>query len=237
MGTCRDRSVPQVSLYHPERSNPVVSIFDLIPPLLRGALFTIQITVLSAILAFVLSFLFGLGRISKYFIVRTLSSIYIEFFRGTSLLVQLFWLYFALPLLGVTLSPMLAGVLAIGMGFGAYGAEVVRGSIQHIPKEQTEAAIALNMTGFQRMRLVILPQAFLIMLPTFGNLLIELLKATSLVSLITLTDLTYEGVLLNTSTLKTTMIFSLVLVIYFIIAQPLAMGVRWFERKTSIGRY
>lgn len=215
----------------------MVSIFDLIPPLLRGAMVTIQITVLSAMLAFFISFIFGFGRMSRFFIIRVISTTYVEFFRGTSLLVQLFWLYFALPLLGITLSPLMAGVLAIGLGFGAYGAEVVRSSILAIPKEQTEATIALNMTGFQRMRLVILPQALLIMLPTFGNLLIELLKATSLVSLITITDLTYQGVLLNSTTLQTTMIFSLVLVMYFVIAQPLTMGLRWLERKTSIGRY
>jgi polar amino acid transport system permease protein len=127
--------------------------------------------------------------------------------------------------------------MAIGLNYGAYGAEVVRSSILAIPKEQTEAAIALNMTWFQRTRLVILPQAFLIMLPTFGNLLIELLKGTSLVSLVTITDLTYQGVLLNTTTLKTTEIFSLMLVMYFVIAMPLTMGVRWLERRASIGRY
>jgi polar amino acid transport system permease protein len=127
--------------------------------------------------------------------------------------------------------------MALGLNYGAYGAEVVRSSILAIPKEQTEAAIALNMTWFQRTRLVILPQAFLIMLPTFGNLLIELLKGTSLVSLVTITDLTYQGVLLNTTTLKTTEIFSLMLVMYFVIAMPLTMGVRWLERRASIGRY
>jgi polar amino acid transport system permease protein len=146
-------------------------------------------------------------------------------------------LYFALPLLGISLNPLIAGIMAIGLNYGAYGAEVVRSSILAIPKEQTEATIALNMTWFQRTRLVILPQAFSIMLPTFGNLLIELLKGTSLVSLVTITDLTYQGVLLNTTTLKTTEIFSLLLVMYFVIAMPLTMGVRWLERRASIGRY
>jgi polar amino acid transport system permease protein len=215
----------------------LVSIYDLIPPLLRGAGVTVQITLMSAILAFVLSFLFGFGRLSKYFVVRLISVVYVEVFRGTSLLVQLFWLYFALPLLGISLNPLIAGIMALGLNYGAYGAEVVRSSILAIPKEQTEATIALNMTWFQRTRLVILPQAFLIMLPTFGNVLIEVVKGTSLVSLVTITDLTYQGVLLNTTTLKTTEIFSLLLVMYFVIAMPLTMGVRWLERRASIGRF
>lgn len=210
---------------------------EMIPSLLRGAGVTVEIMVLSAALAFVLSFIFGLAKLSKYMAVRFVAGCYIEFFRGTSLLVQLFWLYFALPLLGVTLPPLFAGVLAIGLNYGAYGAEVVRSAIQSIPKEQTEAALALNMTPFQRMRLVIMPQALLVMLPTFGNLLIELLKGTSLVSLVTITDLTYQGVLLNATTLKTTEIFSMLLVMYFCIAMPLTLGVRWLEKKASIGRY
>jgi polar amino acid transport system permease protein len=212
------------------------SIFELIPPLLKGAGMTVQITLLSAILAFFIAFIIGFGCLSKYKFIRGLSRTYVEVFRGTSLLVQLFWIYFALPLLGIKLPALAAGILALGFHFGAYGAEVVRSAILAVPRGQTEASIALNMSSRQKMRLVILPQAFLIMLPTFGNQLIELLKATALVSLVTLADLTFQGMSLRTTTMRTTEIFTLLLIIYFILAYPLTLGIRRLERKLSIGR-
>jgi polar amino acid transport system permease protein len=216
----------------------MTSIFDLLPSLLRGAGVTVEITVWAAILAFFIAFLAGFGRLTNYLPIRVFTGVYVEVFRGTSLLVQLFWLFFALPLFGIMLPPMIAGVLALGLNYGAYGSEIVRSSIVAIPKGQTEASIALNMTPFQRMRRVILPQAFVIMLPAFGNLLIELLKGTALVSLITLNDLTFQAVMLRTYDVShTTEIFSLLLVIYFILAYPLTMGVRWLERRASVGRY
>jgi polar amino acid transport system permease protein len=212
------------------------SITPFIQPLLKGAAVTLHVMILSIIVAFLLSFLFGFMKLSKWKILRMISSIYIEVFRGTSLLIQLFWLYFALPMLGVQLSAMTAGVLAIGLNYGAYGAEVVRSSIQAVPKGQTEAAIALNMTTFQKMRIVILPQALLLMTPTFGNLTIELLKGTALVSLVTLSDLTFQAMLLRTATMKTAEIFGLLLIFYFLIAYPVSLGFRWLERKLSVGR-
>jgi polar amino acid transport system permease protein len=212
------------------------SIFELLPPLLKGAGMTVQITFYSAILAFLMAFIIGFGCLSKYMLIRGLSRTYVEIFRGTSLLVQLFWIYFALPLLGIKLPALAAGILALGLHFGAYGAEVVRSAILAVPRGQTEATIALNMSSLQRMRIVILPQAFLIMLPTFGNQLIELLKATALVSLVTLADLTFQGMSLRTTTMRTTEIFTLLLIIYFLLAYPLTLGVKWLERRVSIGR-
>ncbi|OIJ13644.1 ectoine/hydroxyectoine ABC transporter permease subunit EhuC [Anaerobacillus alkalilacustris] len=212
------------------------SMTDFIKPLLSGASVTLQVMFYSTILAFILSFLFGFMKLSKSKIVRFFASVYIEFFRGTSLLIQLFWLYFALPVLGISLAAMTAGVLALGLNYGAYGAEVVRSSILSVSKGQTEATIALNMTPFQRMRYVILPQALLLMVPTFGNLLIELLKGTALVSLVTLSDLTFQAMALRTATMQTIEIFTMLLVFYFIIAYPITLGVRWFEKKISVGR-
>lgn len=152
-------------------------------------------------------------------------------------MIQMFWLVFALPMLGIQLTPMFAGVLALALNYGAYGSEAVRSSIQAVPKGQTEAAIALNMTPFQRMRRVVLPQAVVMMLPAFGNLLIELLKGTSLVSLIMLTDLTFKGMLLRTFDIsRTPEILGLILVMYFILAIMITLSVRWLERKVSAGR-
>jgi polar amino acid transport system permease protein len=197
---------------------------------------TIQVLVLSLIFTYLIAFIAGLGKLSKLSIVRGVSSVYIEIFRGTSLLVQLFWIYFVLPFLGLELSAMTAGVVAISLCYGAYASEIVRGAILSIPKGQTEAAVALNMTPFQRMKRIIIPQAIKIMLPGFGNISIELIKGTALVSLITLGDLTYKALTLrNTNVGLTTEIFISLLVIYFVIAIPLIVLARWLERRAAVG--
>ncbi|MCF6410778.1 ectoine/hydroxyectoine ABC transporter permease subunit EhuC [Alkalihalobacillus sp. EGI L200015] len=197
---------------------------------------TIKILITSALLTYLIAFIAGLGRVSQFSIIRTLTLIYVELFRGTSLLVQMFWIFFALPAFGVEFSAFWAGVLALSLNYGAYASEVVRGSILAIPKTQTEASIALNMTRWQRLKLVILPQAFRIMLPGLGNNSIELLKGTSLVSLITLGDLTYRGLIIqNTNLSYTVPVFILLLILYFIIALPLIILVRRLEASASKG--
>lgn len=157
--------------------------------------------------------------------------IYVEFFRGTSLIVQLFWFYYVLPL-----PNFWAGTLAIGLNYGAYMSEIVRGSILAVPKGQTEASIALNMSNWQRMRLVILPQALRMMLPEFGNYLIQMVKATSLVSLIGLTDITYQAMVYRASNIPQSIeVFVILLIVYFLIALPLIALTRWLERMSSKG--
>ncbi|CAN5655358.1 ectoine/hydroxyectoine ABC transporter permease subunit EhuC [soil metagenome] len=210
--------------------------FDLVPILLRGLDITVRLTLTSAAVALVIAMIAGLGRLSPLRPVRFLAGLYVEVFRGTSVLVQMFWFFFALPLFGVTLSPFVAGVTALSLNIGAYGAEIVRGSILSVPKGQLEASVALNMTPALRMRRVILPQALVLMMPPFGNLLIELLKATALVSLITIPDITFRGVTLQQTTGRTTEIFLWLLVLYFAIAYPMTLGVRWIERRASAFR-
>lgn len=207
--------------------------FDLLPSLLRGLSTTISLTFWGAILAFVVAILTGVLRSSPNAFLRTVSGIYVEVFRGTSILVQLFWIFFVLPLppFNLSLSAFNAGVLALGLNVGAYGAEVVRGAIRAIPRGQIEAAVALNMPRSLMMRRVILPQAIVRILPPFGNLLIELLKATSLVSLVTLSDVTFQALTLRQSVGRTTEVFTLLLFIYFFIAYPLTLGVRWLEKR------
>jgi polar amino acid transport system permease protein len=207
-----------------------------VPFLLKGVVITIELTVMAAVLAFIMSFIAGFARLSKYAIVRVITQIYVEVFRGTSLLVQLFWVYFVLPFFGIELSAMMTGVLVLGLNYGAYGSEVIRSSILAIPKGQIEAGIALNMSSNLIMRKVILPQALLIMLPPLGNYLIELLKSTALVSLITLHDLMFVGTMINNVTLRTVEVYSLVLIIYFLLAYPLTLGIRRLEKSLSAGR-
>ena len=199
--------------------------------LLSGAAVTAELTVLSAALAIAIAVLMGLMRLSGNPVVRGAAIGYIEFFRGTSLLVQLFWIFFVLPLFGITLEKFTAGFLAVGMNLGAYGAEVVRGAIQAVPKGQYEAALALNMSPASRMRRIILPQALLIMLPPWGNLLIELLKGTALVALISVSDLMFQAKQINGSTYLSIQSFGIALIIYYVMARLLVTpGVRWLER-------
>ncbi len=157
--------------------------------ILSGTLITIVLTVLAACLAVAIALAAGLMRMAPNPLVRGTATVYIEIFRGTSLLVQLYWIFFVLPLFGITLEKFTAGFVAVGMNLGAYGAELVRGAILSVPRGQWEAALALNMSPAKRMWRVILPQALVIMLPPWGNLMIELLKGTALVALIAVADL------------------------------------------------
>jgi polar amino acid transport system permease protein len=203
--------------------------------ILQGALVTVELTVYGSLLALVMAFVAGLGRVSRFAVLRWLATAYIEFFRGTSIFVQLFFAYFVLPFAGVTLSPLQAGVLALGLNVGAYAAEVVRGAILSVGREQYEACIALNLSRWQCMRRVILPQALLVMLPTFGNNAIELLKATSVVSLISLTDMTFQANVVRAQTGNTLVPFATILVLYFVLAMIIAFSVRALERRMARG--
>ncbi|CAN7689826.1 ectoine/hydroxyectoine ABC transporter permease subunit EhuC [Rhizobium sp. LjRoot98] len=203
--------------------------------ILQGALVTVELTVMGSALALVMAFTAGLGRMSRFAAVRALATVYIEFFRGTSIFVQLFWAYFVLPFAGITLTPMQAGVLALGLNVGAYGAEVVRGAVRAIGREQLEACVALNLGRYHRMRHVILPQALPLMLPTFGNNAIELLKGTAVVSLISLTDMTFQAQVVRAQTGSTLIPFATILVLYFAMAMAVSAGVRWLERRASRG--
>lgn len=207
--------------------------FDLLPTMLRGVVVTAKLTGGATVLAFIVALIAGVARTSRNVLIRGLSSLYVEFFRGSSALVQMFWIFFVLPLppFRVTLTSLQAGILALGLNVGAYGAEVVRGAILAIPRSQIEATIALNMKPFMVLRRVILPQAMVRILPPFGNLMIELLKATALVSLITLPDVTFQTLSLRMTVGRTTELFTLLLIIYFLLAYPLTLGVRWLERQ------
>ena len=210
--------------------------FDLLPSLLNGLVVTVEITLGAAVVGLLAAFLGGLGRLSANRFVRGTARFYIDVFRGTSALVQLFWVYFALPLFGVSFEAMTAGILVLGLNVGAYGSEVVRGAIQAVPREQREAALALNLSERQAMWHIVLPQAVLPMIPPFGNLMIELLKGTSLVSLITLSELTFQGQTLRAATLRSGEIFGLILVLYFLLALAITFTAKRLENRLALGR-
>jgi polar amino acid transport system permease protein len=210
-------------------------------PLSQGAWVTIQLTVYSTILGAVCSFAFGLGKISSNWLLKGISIVYIEVFRGTSLLVQLFWLYFALPLAGdaigldLRLPPVVAGVLALGLNIGAYGAEVVRGAIEAVRPAQHEAARALNFSPRQTLWRIALPQAIPEMMPSFGNLAVQNLKDTALASLISLGDLAFRAEQVRNFTQDSTTVYTMILFMYFGMALVLTAIMRGLERL--VGRW
>lgn len=212
---------------------------DYLTPLMEGAWVTIQLTLYSTVLGAALAFVFGIGKLSSNLAFRAISVAYIEVFRGTSLLVQLFWLYFALPMAGTAmgidlrLPPVLAGVLALSLNIGAYGAEVVRGAISAVHRDQHEAARALNFTDRQTLRGIVIPQAIPEMMPSFGNLAVQNLKDTALVSLISLGDLAFRAEQIRNFTQDSTTIYSMLLVMYFGMALVLAAGMRALERYVT----
>lgn len=206
-----------------------------LPGLREGAQLTIAIAVLGSALAVTMGVAAALAKLYGPLPVRWLANVYIEVFRGTSALVQLFWIFFVLPHFGISLDAFTAGVLALGLNVGAYGAEVVRGAVQSVARGQWEASTALNMTQAQALRRVILPQAVIAMIPPWGNLFIELLKATALVSLITLSDLAFKAQQMNQATMRTVPIFTLVLLIYLAMSLTITIGMRALEARASRG--
>lgn len=201
------------------------------PRFIDGTVVTATQFFLSAILTILLALSAGLMKLSTNRILKGTAIVYIEIFRGTSLLVQLYWIFFVLPLFGLTLDKFYAGFVAVGLNLGAYGAELVRGGIQSVPKGQWEAAYAISMSPAKRMYRIILPQALLNMLPPWGNLMIELLKATALVSLISVADLMFQAKQINGSTFLSAQAFGTALIIYYVFARLLVTPfMRWLER-------
>ncbi|EFW80839.1 ectoine/hydroxyectoine ABC transporter permease subunit EhuC [Pseudomonas savastanoi] len=204
--------------------------------LAHGAWITLQITVLAELLVLVLSFVIALMRLSPFRALRWFATVYVEVLRGISALVLLFYLFFILPLFGIRLSPMTTGVLGLGLTFSAYGAEIIRSALINVSQGQRDAVRALDFGPISAFRRIILPQALPFMIPPMGNQLVELLKTTSLVSLITLTDLTFTGSQLITTLGQQTLIWSIVLVCYFVMAWPLNWLVKRYEQHATAWR-
>ena len=203
---------------------------------LKGVWVTVQLLVCSALLGAAVSFVVGVARTHRLWIVRVLAGVYTEVFRGTSALVMIFWVYFVLPIaFGWQLVPLWAGTLALGLTYGAYGSEIVRGALNAVDPAQKEGGIALSFTPWQRLRLILLPQAVPEMIPPFSNLLVELLKGTALVSIMGMGDLAFSGNLVRLALQESAEIYTIVLLIYFVIAFVLTRGMRGLERKLKAG--
>ncbi|GII79184.1 ectoine/hydroxyectoine ABC transporter permease subunit EhuC [Sphaerisporangium rufum] len=218
---------------------PLGTAAEVLPYLLDGAVVTVKVALGATPVALALAFIAGLAGCSGSRWARGVSRGYLEFFRGTAVIVQMYWIFYAMPALtGYRLDPVFAGVIAVGLNLGAYGSEVVRGAIAAVPVPQREAGIALNFGPVQRMVRIILPQAWVAMLPPLNNLWIELLKATSLVSVISVADVIAESRTLRNTGYSPLVVMTLVLLIYLLLALIITLIMRMLERRAAhrVGR-
>ncbi len=199
------------------------------PQFVDGIIVTLQLTIGGSVLAFALAALLGLAARHDNIVVRGGARTVIEFFRGTSLLVQLFWFFYVVPLFFPDLfdnqqvAGMATAILALGLNYGAYGAEVVRGAINAVPKGQWEASVALSLSPRRRMFRIVWPQAWAIMIPSLSNLGIMLLKGTAVAFVVFQHDITYVSRILQQRTNDTFFSFGTGMVMYFLIAYILVL--------------
>ena len=207
---------------------------DSLPNLLDGLNITLFLTFISISIGLIIGITLALGRVYGNRIVSSVCIGYIEIFRGTPLLVQLFLLYFGLPSVGISLTPLQAALIGLSLNSGAYQAEYLRGSIQSIPSGQMIAARTLGMNSLQSIKNILLPQALRISIPAWSNELIYLLKYTSIAYLITVEELTAEGFFIAAKTYKYIEIFVIIAVIYLVITVLFTAIIDKIEKKVSI---
>lgn len=207
----------------------IPTLRDYLPLLFRGVPVTLELTFASIVVVVIAGFVFGLGRSSKSRLIRWPAGFAVEVLRGSSAIAQLFWAFYVLPFLGVELSPFVAGIAVLGLNGGAYFSEVVRAAFASVPRGQTEAAVALNLSSWFRLRRVILPQALPLMVPPFGNALIDMLKFTALLSLVTIQELAYRADAIRSVLADAGPVYGLTLLIYFAIALALSAIVQRLE--------
>ena len=208
---------------------------EFFPILLNGVALTIIVTIGSLILSTLLGLVWALMRVSGIGFLAGLSAGVINVIRGIPIIVLLFYLYFVMPDLGVTLSALQAAILGLGIAYSAYQAENFRAGIEAIDKGQIEAAQTIGMGWWLTMRRVVLPQAVRIVLPPYGNVMIMMLKDSSQASTITVAELALQGKLIASSTFKNTSVFTLVALMYLTMSIPLILLVRHFEKRTGKG--
>jgi len=209
------------------------SLWEFLPFFLGGVPVTLEVTFLAMAVAVPVAIILAIGRKSPRAFVRWPAGFVIEFFRGSSALVQLFWAFYVLPLFGLTLPPLVCGVLVLGLNEGSYMSEVVRAGLDAVPKGQREAAVALGLPARYRLFRIVLPQALPLMVPPFGNELITMLKFTALVSLVTIQDLSFRASLIGDTLGHNGPIFALTIAVYFVLALSLGVLVRMLERAAA----
>ena len=206
---------------------------DFLPILMNGVALTIIVTLGSLLLSTLLGLVWALMRVSGIGLLAWLSAAIINVIRGIPIIVLLFYLYFVMPDLGITLTALHAAIIGLGIAYSAYQAENFRAGIEAIDRGQIEAAQAIGMGWWLTMRRVVLPQAVPIVLPPYGNTMIMMLKDSSQASTITVAELALQGKLIASSTFKNTSVFTLVALMYLTMSIPLILLVRHFEKRAG----
>lgn len=208
-------------------------LVESLPPLLTATLMTIVLAVVSMLIALVLGFFTALARISKIKVLKSIASIYVSIFRGTPLLVQIFVIYYGLPQIDIQLDPISSGILALSLNAGAYLSESFRAALLSVDRGQHEAAVSLGMTYGQMMRRIIIPQSIRIAIPTMSNTYIILIKDTSLVSVITVTELLQMSSLIIAKTFEPLTIYLIAAAIYWVVITFFTVLLDRMEKRTS----
>ena len=206
---------------------------EFLPILMNGVALTIIVTLGSLLLSTLLGLVWALMRVSGIGLLAWLSAAIINVIRGIPIIVLLFYLYFVMPDLGITLTALQAAIIGLGIAYSAYQAENFRAGIEAIDRGQIEAAQAIGMGWWLTMRRVVLPQAVRIVLPPYGNTMIMMLKDSSQASTITVAELALQGKLIASSTFKNTSVFTLVALMYLTMSIPLILLVRHFEKRAG----
>ena len=208
---------------------------EFLPILMQGVWLTIVLTIGSLVLSTFMGLVWALMRVSDIYVLDKGAKLCVNFIRGVPIIVQLFYIYFVLPDMGITLTAMQAAIIGLGIAYSAYHSENFRAGIEAIDHGQIEAAQSIGMGWWMIMRRVILPQAIRIILPPYGNIMIMMLKDSSQASTITVAELAMQGKLIASSTFKNTSVFTMVAIMYLCMSLPLMALVSWMEKRFSSG--
>ena len=206
-------------------------IVESIPFLFKGALYTVQVSILAIAVGLVLGWLFGVAAVSGVTILRVITFGYVQFIRGTPLLVQIFLIYFGLPALGINVPAYWSGVIALGLNSGGFQAEIVRAGIESIDRGQSEAARSIGMSRFQTLIFILVPQAVRRVIPPLTNELITLVKSSSLLSVISITELTRSAQVIIAERFTPFELYAELAVYYLVIISVLAWFSEYVEKQ------
>ena len=213
----------------------VTVVGDYIGPLLKGLVITVELTLIVISASLILAIFVALARLSRFRAVRGITTAYVEVIRSTPLLLQLIYIYYVLPNLGITLNPFLAGVVGLTINYTAYLSEVYRSGIGAISRGQYDAAYSIGMTKALAMRRIILPQAIRIVIPALGNYFISLFKDTALCAVITVQELLFTGQIIAARSFQYFTVYTIAGFLYFAVGYPTTHFVKYLERISSRG--
>jgi His/Glu/Gln/Arg/opine family amino acid ABC transporter permease subunit len=210
-----------------------LSVQDYLPGMLEACLVVVELTGLVILLSWICGLAAALGKTSSYAALRWPCQFYVWFIRGTPTLIQIFIVYFGIPQFGLRMSPFTAGVVALGIASGAYVAEIIRSGLLAIPKGQTESTIAIGMSYRQSLQYIILPQVFRIIIPPITNEAVTTLKNTSLLSTITIVELTLKSEMIISYTFRPFDFYIIAAILYLIMTTSLMSAANWFEGRLA----